>query len=188
MLRIVSSPAYPLIKNQRTLPDQHFVPSQTQYQSMLYAELGPLHKLEMRYVSVLKHKLSQLEMRVPFPVAPWWELLNITIALNNKETIATHNAILKAGTHMVIYTDGSGIDNKVGASAITLFTPIERQPPIVADREQAYLGPLTKYTVYSGELIGLDLALKIARKHSDTLIAIFTDDQSAILAISCSRN
>ena len=53
------------------------------------------------------------------------------------------------------------------------------------DKKQALLGPLTEFTVYSGELIGLELALKIVEDHPeiDRPITIFTDNQASIAAV-----
>ncbi len=49
-----------------------------------------------------------------------------------------------------IYTDGSGINGKIGASAVT--TTIS---------DQAYLGANTQYTVFAGKICGIFLAFNI---------------------------
>ena len=49
-----------------------------------------------------------------------------------------------------IYKDGSGINGKIGASAVTKSIS-----------DQAYPGPDTQYTVFAGELYGILLALHI---------------------------
>ena len=59
---------------------------------------------------------------------------------------------------------------------------------MIADCRQALLGPLTNYTVYSGELVGLELALKTAEEYPHTAVAIFTDNLAAIQAIRLPRN
>lgn len=61
--------------------------------------------------------------------------------------------------------DGSGIEGKVGASAVTVFAPVPGEAAITLDREQAFLGPLTEFTVYSRELIGLGLASRGWKPH-----------------------
>lgn len=184
MLRIITSPTYQLITSQRALENRELTASPTQHQQKLYAQLSPLHKLEIRYAAVFKRDTPQLERRIPYPTSPWWQPPETTIAANDQESIATHDVVIARKTHLVIYTDGSGIDGKVGASAVTLFSPFAGATPMIADRKQAYLGPLTDYTVYSGELAGLDLALKIVEENpSEKPVAIFTDNQAAIQAI-----
>lgn len=45
-----------------------------------------------------------------------------TLAATREEAITTHNRLVEAG-HFAIYTDGSWIEGKVGASAVTVFAP-----------------------------------------------------------------
>lgn len=182
MLRIITSPANPLIRSERTLPDRNLISGQTQHRNMMYAELSLLHKLKMRYATVFKRDLALLKVRLPFFVVPWWKPPQIIIARNDEEATVIHDAIITADTHLAIYIDGSDIDGQVRAPAVTLFTSVKVQPPIIADRRQAYLSPLTNYTVYSGELIGLDLAMRIAENQRIS-VTIFTDNQAAIRAI-----
>lgn len=102
--------------------------------------------------------------------------------------MVTYYGIFAAGNHIVIYTDGSGIDGEVGASAVTLFTPTVSEPSMAADRRQIYLGPLIDYTVYSGDLIGVDLALDIMEAYPDERhVAIFIDGQAGIKAVESPR-
>lgn len=83
-----------------------------------------------------------------------------------------------------IYTDGSGINGKIGASAVT-----------ASISDQAYLGPDTQYTVFAGELYGILLALHIAyfiiqiekRTNTKTPI-IYTDNQAALKKMSTPNN
>lgn len=70
LLRIVTSPTYSLIKCQRTLPNRILLPSQSQYQQSLYAQLSPLHKLEIRYSAVYNWDLSRLENPNTFSYSP----------------------------------------------------------------------------------------------------------------------
>lgn len=73
--------------------------------------------------------------------------------------------------------------------AVTVFTPIPGEAAITLDKKQAFLGPLEEFTVYSGKLIGLELALRIVEDHLevDKLIAIFTNNQASIAAIKTAR-
>ncbi len=101
---------------------------------------------------------AKLENQTPFPEALWWRAPKTTVAATTEEAIATHERLVEEG-HFAIYTDGSGIEDKIGASAVTVFTPIPGEAAITLDKKQALLGPLTEFTVYSGELIGLELGL-----------------------------
>lgn len=96
----------------------------------------------------------------------------MTIATTVEEAIATHNRLIEEGH----FTDGSGIEDEVGASAVTVFTSIPGEAAITLNKKQAFLGPLNEFTVYSGEWVGLELALKIIKDHPeiDKPIAIFT--------------
>ncbi|MCJ1427765.1 hypothetical protein MMC29_005670, partial [Sticta canariensis] len=80
-------------------------------------------------------------------------------------------------------------DGEAGRLQVTLFTPVASEPLMVADKRQAYLGPLTEYTVYSDELIGLNLALEIMENRPENRpVAIFTDNHAAIKAIRCPKS
>ena len=74
---------------------------------------------------------------------------------------------------LIIYTDSSRINDKIGASAVSLYTNEERS---------AYLGPDNRYTVYIGELYGIYMALELAitTEHQHLTVLIFTDNQAAI--------
>lgn len=188
MLGIIISSIHPLIKSQRSFSDRALAADQTQNQRSLYAQLSPLHKLEIRYAAVFNRDLFKLELRMPFLTAPWWQPSEITIAANDEEAMATYDAITATGTHLAIYTDGSGINGKVETSAVTLFIPIVNEPSMVAVQKLTYLWPLAEYTVYSGELIGLNLVLQIAETHPTTQpVAIFNDSQAVIRAVKSPR-
>jgi ribonuclease HI len=74
-----------------------------------------------------------------------------------------------------IYTDGSGINGEVGASAWCEQKDWQAR---------IYLGPDTDYTVYSAELMGissaLGMALQAGRRYNKVIV--FTDNQAAILS------
>lgn len=183
MLRVTISFAYPFIKIQRQLSNRQLILGQSQYQNMLYVELTPFHKLEMRYAAVFNRDIDKLKTRTPFAIASWWKPLSITIAGSDTEAFSNHDAILAKGTYLTIYTDGSGIGGEVGASAVTLFASIADEPLMMADKLQAHLKPFTDYTIYSEKLINLQLVLEIIEQYPHTSVAIFTDSQAAIQAI-----
>ncbi|KAK7177941.1 reverse transcriptase, partial [Paraphaeosphaeria sporulosa] len=79
-----------------------------------------------------------------------------------------------------IYTDGSGIDDRIGTAAVCPYTQQTRR---------AYLGPSTTSTVYAAELYGISLALQIAQEYADRNgsrrnVAIYTDNQAAIWSVT----
>lgn len=86
---------------------------------------------------------------------------------------------------MSVYTDGSGIDGHIGASAVTLRSPRCESSPILQKRTQ-YMGKDTESTVYAAELKGIFLALQILQATPSPhcmKVIIFTDNQSALKAI-----
>ena len=76
---------------------------------------------------------------------------------------------------MTIYTDGSGIDGKIGAAAYNQTTNIA---------SHQYLGSEGQFNVYTAELTGLHLAVKQLSNHSECLVGrIYTDSQVDINAV-----
>ena len=76
----------------------------------------------------------------------------------------------------MIYTDGSGHKEQVGASAV-LFTNGRKTAKL-----QYRLGPLTEHTVFEGELIGIILGFHLARSINGTRNHInFSIDNQAMI-------
>lgn len=74
----------------------------------------------------------------------------------------------------IVHTDGSGINGKIAFAAVI---------PSQNTTLKAYLGPTYYFTVYSGELEGVAMALNGTSTSNKQLIrkvTIFTDNQSAI--------
>lgn len=142
--------------------------------------------LEILLNSVKKQtgiKTENIEVSTPFLVPPWWTPPLITVASTKEQAINQHKTTVQnsMGEGLVpIFTDGSGINGKIGASAVT-----------ASISDQAYLGPDTQYTVFAGELYGILLALHIAyfiiqiekRTNTKTPI-IYTDNQAALTRMS----
>jgi ribonuclease HI len=99
----------------------------------------------------------------------------LTIIIKETETaIETHNTILtRSGDLLIVYTDGSGINEKVGAAAVTLQ----------GDTRQAYMGEDIESTVYAAELEGIRMALEITSRAEKDKGIIFSDSQAALKAI-----
>jgi ribonuclease HI len=74
-----------------------------------------------------------------------------------------------------VFTDGSGYQSRVGASAVCLrIGVVQRQ----------FLGTEMESTVYAGELRGLQVALWLAAKRiGPGPVTVFTDSQAAIQAV-----
>lgn len=77
-----------------------------------------------------------------------------------------------------IYTDGSGIDNEIGAAATTV------PPKGTRKTLRYYLGNANQHTVFEAELIGLILATKIANDAKNLRkLDLLIDNQAAIKAL-----
>jgi ribonuclease HI len=77
---------------------------------------------------------------------------------------------------LFVYTNGSGINNHVGAVAVS---------PLTRCTKLAHMGDSETSTVYAAELQGIRLALQIAdedaeRGNKRDRLIIFTDNQAAI--------
>ncbi len=87
-----------------------------------------------------------------------------------------HKEFLKQPSNsLFVYTDGSGIDNHVGAAAVS---------PLTRCTKLTYMGDSETSTVYAAELQGIRLALQIAdedaeRGNKRDRLIIFTDNQAA---------
>jgi ribonuclease HI len=81
-----------------------------------------------------------------------------------------------------VFSDGSGQDGYVGASAVIYKKGVRR--PI--SHLKAHLGPSTKHTTYEGEVVGGILGLWLASTTPGTIakqISLYTDNQSLVAAI-----
>ena len=105
---------------------------------------------------------------------------NTNIAPTRDISIAfklTDNADYKA------FSDGSGQENGIGASAILYKRGFVR--PI--KEIQAYLGPKTKHNTYKAEATGALLAIWIIRNTIETIgktVSLYIDNQALILALA----
>jgi len=162
------------------------------YQEILKAkEPPPLNRRERRgrkdkYKSPLKAltevlendytKINEIETFRPFITSPSWQPPNVYIE-DRKRAAETANELEEQGA-ITIYTDGSGINNKIGAAAVS-----KRLGNI-----NRYVGSKEWYTVYSGEVYALHLAMgriipnfSLVREKGD--IHIFIDNQATIQRI-----
>lgn len=130
MLRIASSPSYANIVDSQTKSQIHF---------------SPLQILTDRYERLFKSPISNIEQIAPFTAPSWWIPLPITIFSNKKEAEKAQkhmvNDVRRKKHCLLIYTDGSGINGKIGAAAVGPTC-----------NQNAFLGSPYSFTVYSGEL------------------------------------
>ena len=120
-----------------------------------------------------------METVIPYVVAPWWRPPTTIISVNKEEAKRLHDVTsnIMEDSELAIYTDGSGINNKIGAAAVATQYSV---------RLESFLGTFQCHTVYTGELQGINLALNftwtkmLERPIFDEVI--FTDNQAAILS------
>ena len=130
--------------------------------------------------SVLKNILQQFPLATgkferiePYIRSPWWSLKAQVIIEQDKPSARAHHDQMEPESRaLAIYTDGSGIDGKIGAAAFTT-TQVAHQ----------HLGSNTQFNVYTGELTAINLAVDIARHQQANECNIYTDSQAAIKAL-----
>ena len=149
-------------------------PSQTTG-SMNRNRKAPLQFLFQELAKQTVVNLDTLEKIPPTIAAPWWIPPKISIHETKKEARAHHEGHRQRYPDaLAIYTDGSGIDGKIGAAAVA---------PQQGRVKKVFLGDEHTSTVYAAELKGIYLALKIAQQElgdSRREVLIYTDNQAAI--------
>ena len=142
--------------------------------------ITPLEALVRRYEVRSGLSIDQLEKKLPYITPPWCKSPHTCIEPSKEQAKLHHQQILESQNRLhdaLFYTDGSGINGQIGAVSVL---------PAMNLTIRAYLGEAHLFTVYSGELVGILLALWTARDHLwlKTKILIFTDKQASIQAIS----
>lgn len=143
----------------------------------------PLEVITRRFELRTNQSIQTLEKIIPYVTSPWWIPPISHIARTKAEGREQHDKAtsMRDQQQLVVYTDGSGINGKIGASAVA---------PSIGVIRKTFLGPTALYTVYSGELQGIAMALSITLDRSVSGIkhaTIFTDNQGAIRS-SCDPN
>ena len=163
-LRIQTCPNYELIKAIRQPKDrQESLKKVRKLQSPLELIEKPLKKLVN----------SEWRSESPFCVPRGGSPPRLPFAPNDEQAMDNHERVLRNRTSLRIYTDGSGINHRVGASAYA---------PQLGAKFKKYLGSMDNVTVYSGELEGIDLACQLALDVETPDLDIFVDKQASIQA------
>lgn len=135
----------------------------------------PLELLEDIYTSRYG-SLDNIEKLVPIIVMPDW-IPPPTDILPRRQAVKEWKRICAKGEGM-IYTDGSGINNKIGAAMVCGDTTVMR-----------YMGSSLFFTVYSAELLGILMAMSYIKaiychpRQTISVFHIFVDNQAAITTI-----
>jgi ribonuclease HI len=124
---------------------------------------------------------GQWENREAYVQAPWHEPPKIVIDEREK-AISVHNSILKANTHTMVYTEGSGYQGYIGAAAVISSRNVQVTECI---------GTEDTSTVYAGEVCGIKFTPKSLIRL--TLVSpikepvIFSDSQAALKTLQNPR-
>ncbi|KAF5362978.1 hypothetical protein D9758_007067 [Tetrapyrgos nigripes] len=133
----------------------------------------PLHDLLKTYN--LRPDRMEKKSVVRYPAS--WDP-GVDVRLWETEVEATDH-FLSDDSHIQVYTDGSGYQNGVGASAV-LFRNGKEMEAI-----RYRLGMDMEHEVYEGECIGLILALHLLTAEPDTRsVSIWVDNTAALQAIT----
>lgn len=170
--RILSTDKMPTLAGFRILRNTRNRGRRTQY-------ISPLEHIYRRLHQRRGAIIEEQEPIPPYIVPPWWQGPNIRIASSSEMAKNQHKEFLKHSSNRIfIYTDGSSINNQVGAAAVS---------PLTRSTKMTYMGNSETSTVYTAELQGIKLALEIADEDADKgnkreKLIIFTDNQAAIRA------
>jgi hypothetical protein len=137
------------------------------------------------HLSNLENALQQfpymsegIESIEPFIRSPWWTLRAKTRVDNTKDIAKDfHDRTqeMPDDTIATIYTDGSGINKKIGAAA---FNQTDEEV------SHHHLGGEMQFNVYTAEITVMQLILEIVWNHQATSSChVYTDSQTAIKAI-----
>ncbi len=157
--------------------------------------LHPIHewisKALRTRTSVLRHRSNlehifqhfplltgKIETIEPFIRPPWWTpRIQIQIGTNKENAKQQHDcATMRTPDTVSIYTDGSGIEGKIGAAA--------HNEDLTGGKSSQYLGNENQFNVYAAELAAMNLALGLAGNTTEhTIWQIYSDSQAAIRAI-----
>jgi ribonuclease HI len=124
---------------------------------------------------------TKVESIEPFIRPPWWMSPAIlSISPTKEDAVILHDKLQKEASKskhtMTVYTDGSGINGKIGAAACNATTN---------KTSHQHLGTEIQYNVYSAELSAIYIALSQwkATKNQFSTCRIYADAQNAAKSI-----
>jgi ribonuclease HI len=138
---------------------------------------SPLHEIMQAFPN-----LYEVERIQPAPTHPSWKPeITAYIADSKEEAVEEATGAMSDTHHLHIFTDGSGFEGGVGASAV--LTDHGGQKHV----RRLHLGHGEDHTVFEGEVVGVILALDLAdaltpRRHPGH-VTIHLDNQPAIRTI-----
>ena len=115
--------------------------------------------------------MHDLETIVPYIRPPWWSLKASIHIDADKETAEAHHLRTISqldDTTVQIYTDGSGINEGIGAA---MYCHTDQQV------EQRYLGKSSESMVYAGELEAIHMAVTHVKDLTQMESRIFPEEQ-----------
>ena len=130
--------------------------------------------------------METMEEIHPYVKPPWWSLTNTTthiVSIPKDQAKEQHESSLRENdipNVIHIYTDGSGIENHIGAAAYS---------PTISESAHHYLGKADTANVYAAELVAIYLGINIAAKSHERYdkCYIYVDNQSSIQAVDKPR-
>ncbi|KAJ5901430.1 hypothetical protein N7504_007424 [Penicillium tannophilum] len=145
---------------------------------------SPLEQLRWKKGGILFGE-GQWESKKAFVLPPWEKRINCIIENSAEAAIKSHDRIQSQQEgKMVFFTDGSGFEGKVGASAVA---------PDRGIQARKFLGTAEQATVYAAELAGIEMALdkfKLSQNEfqkGPSELVIFADSRAAIQAVQNPR-
>ncbi|KAJ5809046.1 uncharacterized protein N7503_001264 [Penicillium pulvis] len=139
---------------------------------------SPLEKLRWKKDGILFGR-GQWESKRAFVLPPWEKRIDCIIQ-DSDAAIKSHDQIISNQRKMVFFTDESGYEGKVGASAVA---------PDRGIQARRFLGSTEQATVYAAELAGIEMAIdkfKLSQNQSQkgpSELVIFADSRAAIQAV-----
>ncbi|TFY52367.1 hypothetical protein EVJ58_g10059 [Rhodofomes roseus] len=137
----------------------------------------PLHWHVQHASTPVQHRKSPLHERSDSPPG-WTPPFPVHIA-DSKDDAAISERTWARKPGYRVYTDGSDIDNGIGASAV-LYRPGAREPVVL----RHHLGSSTRHTVYEAEIVGLILAAHLLiQELSARAASCAADNMPCLLAV-----
>lgn len=131
---------------------------------------SPLHEMFQAFHTIRDVEIIESKL----PPSTWSAQFTSSVAASREDAIA---ALPQYSNSLCIFTDGSGYEGGIGASAVA--TDSKGQDHV----QKRYLGSALHHTVFEGEVVGLLLTLGIiwAVPRTNT-VTILADNQAAITA------